>query len=315
MRYQPEASDAGTLTSTTLLGRVAGRGDDAAEREFLARYEPMVRAVTRACGLTHADAEDVTQEVMLATVQALRQHRYDRERGRFRLFFKGIIAHKVRDALAGLRRDRHLQRDVEATAERTNPEPLRGPLASVDARPSLATRRGEAARAQARGSEEPLPHGRGEPPDAEPLPDGRGSVIPANPLPHGRGSVIHAAPLPDGRGEPPDAEPLPDGRGSEIPRPRRARVSEWEPVDPSPSPAEAFEAAFDAEWQKVVTEEALDVIRHEVEPVTFQAFDLYVRKDMKPGEVAKLLGISRNVVYIAKTRILGRLKELLDEDA
>ncbi|MFH0980705.1 MAG: protein kinase [Planctomycetota bacterium] len=43
--------------------------------------------------------------------------------------------------------------------------------------------------------------------------------------------------------------------------------------------------------------------------LTYQAFDLYARKDRPAREVAKLLGLSRNAVYIAKTRILARLRE------
>lgn len=211
MDGNPAQFEAGTLTSTTLLSRVAGAADEAADRAFVERYAPMVRAVARACRLSEADAEDLAQEVMIGSVEALRRHRYDRGRGRFRRFLKGVIAHKVRDALAGKRRDHRLTSGVPGSAG------------------TLGT--------------------------------------------HGS-----------------------------------------EPADASPSPAETFEAAFDAEWQKVAMEEALDEIRREVEPVTFQAFDLYFRKDMSAGKVAKLLGVSRNVVYIAKTRVLARLKELLSED-
>ncbi|MFH0980702.1 MAG: hypothetical protein V2A79_04085 [Planctomycetota bacterium] len=39
--------------------------------------------------------------------------------------------------------------------------------------------------------------------------------------------------------------------------------------------------------------------------------DLYARKNRPAREVAKLLGLSRNAVYIAKTRILARLRDKL----
>jgi RNA polymerase sigma factor (sigma-70 family) len=81
--------------------------------------------------------------------------------------------------------------------------------------------------------------------------------------------------------------------------------------DPAPGPDEQFEAAFEAEWQKAAFDDALDQVRFEVEPVTFQAFDLYVRKERPPREVAKLLGISRNTVYLAKSRILARIRDKL----
>lgn len=85
-------------------------------------------------------------------------------------------------------------------------------------------------------------------------------------------------------------------------------------ADPHPSPAEQYEAEFETEWQKIAMEEALDEIRHEVDPLTFQAFDLCARKGQSPGAVANLLGLSRNAVYIAKTRILARLREKLGAD-
>ena len=84
--------------------------------------------------------------------------------------------------------------------------------------------------------------------------------------------------------------------------------------DPGPGPDERFEEAFEREWQKAAYDDALDQVRFEVEPITFQAFDLYVRKDRSPREVARLLGISRNTVYLAKSRILARIRGKLSED-
>ena len=83
--------------------------------------------------------------------------------------------------------------------------------------------------------------------------------------------------------------------------------------DPSPGPDERFEEAFETEWQRAAYDDALDQVRFEVEPITFQAFDLYVRKDCAPREVARLLGISRNTVYLAKSRILARIKNKLSD--
>jgi RNA polymerase sigma-70 factor (ECF subfamily) len=205
-------ADAQTRTSTTLLGRVALTGDEPACAEFVARYEPMVRAIARSRGLTPEECEDVTQEVMMAAISALREHRYDRQVGRFKTWLKGVIYHKVSHARQA--RARHTPGDV-----RVSPG------------------------------------------------------VPAVPVRAG-------APL----------ESIPD---------------------PHPTPDEQFEAEFEAQWQKVAFEEALDEVRREVDPLTYQAFDLYARKNRPPREVAKLLGISRNAIYIAKSRILSRLREKL----
>jgi RNA polymerase sigma-70 factor (ECF subfamily) len=172
----------------------------------------MVKAIARSRGLPPEDCEDLAQEVMMAAVAALREHRYDRELGRFKTWLKGVIHHKMS----------HLWHT----------------------------------RAKHRGGRD---------------------------------------------GVPCDALAL---------RCRRSTSTQDTP-DPSPSPDQQFEAEFEAAWQKVAFEEALDEIRHEVEPLTFQAFDLYARKNRPAREVAKLLGISRNAVYIAKSRILTGIREKL----
>jgi DNA-directed RNA polymerase specialized sigma24 family protein len=82
-------------------------------------------------------------------------------------------------------------------------------------------------------------------------------------------------------------------------------------ADPHRGPADEFEARFEDEWKKVALEEALAEIRREVDPATYQAFDLYVLQNQPVGDVAKLLGLSRNAVYIAKTRIQDRLRRML----
>ena len=206
------AVDTQTRTSTTLLGRVALTGDEPACAEFVARYAPMVKAIARARGLAVEDCDDIAQEVMMAAIDALREHRYDRQIGRFKAWLKGVIYHRVNRAWRA--RAGRVTREVQV------------------------------------------------PPDAFAL-----------------------------RGRP--GIPVED-----VP-------------DPSPTPDEQFEAEFEAEWQRVAFEEALDEIRREVDPLTYQAFDLYARKNRPPREVARLLGVSRNTVYIAKSRILTRLRERL----
>jgi RNA polymerase sigma-70 factor (ECF subfamily) len=58
---------------------------------------------------------------------------------------------------------------------------------------------------------------------------------------------------------------------------------------------------------------ALEQIRGEFEPVSWQAFWRVSVEDRRPADVAAELGISRNAVYIARSRILHRLRELLGE--
>lgn len=58
---------------------------------------------------------------------------------------------------------------------------------------------------------------------------------------------------------------------------------------------------------------ALDLIREEFEPTTWQAFLRVVVEDQRPSDVADALGLSLNAVYLAKSRILRRLREALGD--
>lgn len=55
----------------------------------------------------------------------------------------------------------------------------------------------------------------------------------------------------------------------------------------------------------------LHVIRKEFEPNTWAAFEGVYLGDGDPAEVGRRLGLSRNAVYIARSRVLARLREVL----
>ena len=79
------------------------------------------------------------------------------------------------------------------------------------------------------------------------------------------------------------------------------------------SPAE-FEAAPDDLWEaafeRTLLAALLDVVRRQVEPATFQAFELTALGELSGAEVAAVTGLSRNAVYQARRTVLKRLKEL-----
>jgi RNA polymerase sigma-70 factor (ECF subfamily) len=65
-------------TSPTLLGRLRNSpADEAAWVEFVARYGPRVLAWCRHWGLQESDAQDVTQNVLLALAREMRDFEYD----------------------------------------------------------------------------------------------------------------------------------------------------------------------------------------------------------------------------------------------
>jgi|SRR5690242_14992066 RNA polymerase sigma factor (sigma-70 family) len=85
-----------------------------------------------------------------------------------------------------------------------------------------------------------------------------------------------------------------------------------------PGPDPATTALFDAEYQRRLFEWAAEAVRGEVTLKTWQAF-WYTAVDGRPAkEVAAELGLSAGAVYIARSRVLARLRrriERLDDAA
>ncbi len=56
----------------------------------------------------------------------------------------------------------------------------------------------------------------------------------------------------------------------------------------------------------------LEYVKQEFEEVSWKAFMMTAVEELSPSEVATHLGITRNAVYLAKSRILRRIREMLD---
>jgi RNA polymerase sigma-70 factor (ECF subfamily) len=79
-----------SVTSLTLLGRLRGNpGDQAAWNAFVDRYGRKIYGWTRARGLQEADAQDVTQNVLLELSRQLGSFEY-RPSGSFRAWLRTI---------------------------------------------------------------------------------------------------------------------------------------------------------------------------------------------------------------------------------
>jgi RNA polymerase sigma-70 factor (ECF subfamily) len=79
---------------------------------------------------------------------------------------------------------------------------------------------------------------------------------------------------------------------------------------PEPMAAEERDDAFEREWQLDLLHAALEILRREADPDSYQAFGLYALKNWPVAKVAALLNMSVNAVYICKTRTLQRLREI-----
>ncbi|AGA27495.1 RNA polymerase sigma factor [Singulisphaera acidiphila] len=78
-------------------------------------------------------------------------------------------------------------------------------------------------------------------------------------------------------------------------------------VDPSAT------ALFEAEYEKRLFRWAADDIRGEFTPATWRAFWQTALEGRPPGEVAAELGLSVGAVYVARSRVLSRLRRRIEQ--
>ncbi|MBN2296571.1 MAG: sigma-70 family RNA polymerase sigma factor [Pirellulales bacterium] len=76
--------------------------------------------------------------------------------------------------------------------------------------------------------------------------------------------------------------------------------------DTDTTPDELWETAF----EETLLAALLDVVRRQVEPRTYQAFELTALGELSGAEVSAVTGLSRNAVYQARRAVIKRLKDL-----
>lgn len=94
---------------------------------------------------------------------------------------------------------------------------------------------------------------------------------------------------------------------------QRVRAAGGDSGDGFPEPEDGDQgpdAAWEAVWEDGLLVIALDVIRREMNPRTYQAFELFVLEELPGAEVARMTGVSRNAVYQARRSVFQRLREL-----
>src|SRR5437660_3092468 len=96
--------DVGTKTSATLVARLRQvPPDQAAWGEFTERYGRKIYGWCRKWNLQEADAQDVTQNVLLRLAQKLREFTYDPSRS-FRAWLKTLTHHAWSDFIESRQR-------------------------------------------------------------------------------------------------------------------------------------------------------------------------------------------------------------------
>jgi RNA polymerase sigma factor (sigma-70 family) len=69
------------------------------------------------------------------------------------------------------------------------------------------------------------------------------------------------------------------------------------------------EDTWELEYQRRVASLAMDRIQHEFQETTWRAFRLTAVEGVAAAEAAQQLGLSAGAVYVAKSRVLARLKD------
>jgi RNA polymerase sigma-70 factor (ECF subfamily) len=82
-------------TRASLLVRLRDPRDEAAWREFVDLYAPLVYGYARKQGLQDADAADLGQEVLAAVAAAVGRLEYDPQRGAFRNWLFKVVWRKL----------------------------------------------------------------------------------------------------------------------------------------------------------------------------------------------------------------------------
>jgi RNA polymerase sigma-70 factor (ECF subfamily) len=90
-------------------------------------------------------------------------------------------------------------------------------------------------------------------------------------------------------------------------------TSVQELLEAQPSADPSATALFEAEYRRRVFQWAADQIRSEFAPASWQAFWLTAVGERTPQEVASELGLTVGAVYIARSRILARLRHRVEE--
>lgn len=91
--------------------------------------------------------------------------------------------------------------------------------------------------------------------------------------------------------------------------PAGQRTAFWDAI---PGEEEARQS-WDKSWQQAVLDHCMTQVRAELEPKTVQAFELFAMDGRPASDVAAELEMSSNAVFLAKHRVLKRIRELRDQ--
>lgn len=86
-------------TRQTLLEKIRDKHDENSWEDFVFYYKQYIYVVVRSMNLTHHDAEEIVQMVLLKVWEKLPDFQYDREKGRFRGWLCRVTGNIVKNFL------------------------------------------------------------------------------------------------------------------------------------------------------------------------------------------------------------------------
>ena len=104
-------------TRSSVIRAVANTENEAAWQRFFDLYAGFVFSIARSKGLNDTDADDIVQMVFSDLARNLPSFKYDREKGRFRLYLAALVKWRVIDRLKAVRRDADLKADFMEEAK------------------------------------------------------------------------------------------------------------------------------------------------------------------------------------------------------
>ncbi len=116
----PDPEPVSTLhTRPSLLARVRDWDDAASWTEFYALYRKLIYGLAKRSGLSHADAEDVTQEVFKRVAETIHEFESDPARGKFRGWLLNLTRWRVANKFARAPKE-EAQRRSDAPRDETS---------------------------------------------------------------------------------------------------------------------------------------------------------------------------------------------------
>ena len=88
-------------------------------------------------------------------------------------------------------------------------------------------------------------------------------------------------------------------------------LRQW--MEERPAPEGELSALFDVEEKRQMFRLVADQIRHEFQDTTWQAFWRTTVEEREVKHVARELGVTAGMVYVARSRVMKRLRDKVQE--